>query len=202
MKGALCNGSDPAIFFEDAWRHKVWTKQLEKARGFCDSCPVRAQCLAEEMKAEAGMPVDHRIGIFGGMTGAQRHSLEKRGTEYRGLDPVEVRATIPDRGDAWTDRHTALAREVITWLVENVEPDAEVPTAAALARKMSARVVDMRRVYQALIEDQVIRRDDTGTLLRKSAHQSAKNWLPRHLRCGSLEPATKPTRRKSNGTNA
>lgn len=184
MKDALCNGCNPDIFMEDSWARKglKFTRSLEKARGFCDSCPVRIKCLAMEMKAEAGQPADHRIGIFGGMTGLQRHSLEKRGTDYAGQDPVDLRKDIPDRGDGWAERHTTLARNVITWLVENVEPNAEAPTAAKLSRTMSARVVDMRRVFAALQEDQILTRNSSGALIRKAAQQSAKSWLPRHLR--------------------
>lgn len=197
MDGALCNGCNPDIWFEDAWASKrlVFTKSLEKARTFCDACPVRVACLAAEMKAEAGMPCDHRIGVFGGLTGAQRHSLEKRGTDYAGVDPVVLRADIPDRGDAWAERHTTLARNVIAWLVENVEPGAEAPTAAKLSRAMSARIVDMRRVFVALQEDQILQRDDAGMLVRKAVHQSAKNWLPRFLRGGKVNAPTKPNGR-------
>lgn len=184
MKNALCNGADPDIFFEDAWtrKHIPFNKALEKARGFCDNCPVRSKCLTDEMDYEKGALPSHRAGVYGGMTPHQRHSLEKRGTRYVEADPVDLRRNIPDRGDQWEERHTALAREIITWLVEHTPEGMEVPSATKLSRILGGRLNDVRRVYQALQEDQIIVRTDKGSLVRKSSATATKKYLPKHLR--------------------
>lgn len=184
MKNALCNGTNTDIFFEDRWADKriPFTKGLEKARTFCDACPVRRECLAAEMEYEKGMLWTHRAGIYGGLTPAQRFSLEKRGTDYSEADPVELRRSIPDRGDQWEERHTALARDIITWLVEHTPEGLEVPSAAKLSRILGSRVNDVRRVYQALQEDQIIVRTEGGALIRRAHAASARKYLPPHLR--------------------
>lgn len=38
-------------------------------------CPVRAQCLADALQAEGDGSVQHRFGVFGGMTPPQRYAL-------------------------------------------------------------------------------------------------------------------------------
>lgn len=184
LSSALCNGADSSIWFEDRWADKriPFTKGLEKARTFCDACPVRRDCLAQEMEYEKGAMAQHRAGVYAGFTPAQRHSLEKRGTDYVGADPVEVRRNIPDRGDQWEERHTDLARSIITWLVEHTPEGMEIPSAAKLSRILGSRVNDVRRVYDALKEDRVIVRTDTGVLVRRAAGTSSKKYLPPHLR--------------------
>lgn len=181
------------------------------ARDFCDTCPVRWACLEQCCKIEGTESLDHRAGIFAGMTPAQRHSLAKRGQALAcpncgdSYDPVDLRngtischcgtakaTPIPDRGDQWTDRHTKLARIVIDWLGENVEPGETVPDALKLSRTLKVGVKDLRRVYQALIEDHVIIKRK-GIIRRRNATSSAKLWTPRHLR-GSVSSPTKRTK--------
>lgn len=204
IEHASCKDMRPGVFFEDQWfkERRPYTEALAKARSTCDTCIVRWECLDMELAAELGIIDTHRSGVFGGFTAQQRHSLEKRGASLtcpcgEAYDPVQLRAgdldcqfcgrtgymaPIPDRGDGWTARHTKMAQDVIAWLVENVEPDAEAPSAAKLARTLAIRVNDLRRVYEALAADHIIVRTDTGALVRKATASSAKNYLPWHLR--------------------
>lgn len=197
---AACRGKPTAWFFEGEWELS-YTKGMARARVLCDDCPVSAACLDLAMEHEARSAETHRFGIFGGMTPHQRFSLERRGQEVACpvcselRDPVLLRdgdlscincgysgemAPIPNRGDQWTPRHTTLAEEVIAWMVENVEPDGEVLSAAKLSRKMSVRVNDMRRVYEALIADHVM--ELVGTKLLRRATGATRGWIPPHLR--------------------
>ncbi len=194
----LCTGMPSSIWFDDCWEDTPYTVALEHARSFCDQCPARVACLKMAMQAEGEDSVDYRAGIYGGMTPQQRHALYKRGVSLtcpdcgQPFDPVKLRSgrfececqlvqvqPLPDRGDQWTERHTKLARMTIAWLMEN---DGDVPDALSLSRKMKVGVKDLRRVYQALRDDHVLKRDDTGKLLYKGASDSVERWLPLHLR--------------------
>jgi hypothetical protein len=199
---AACNEQPTELFFEDDWfkAHIAYSVALPKAREFCDGCPVRVACLAMEADAEHGNADHHRAGIFAGMTPHQRYSLETRGVGLScptcddKYDPVLLRKgdlscscgpkhmpPIPDRGDQWMLRHTDLAHNTIAWLVENIEPDCEAPTADKLARKMDVRVKDLRRVYQALLDDQLLELVN-GKLVRRADATAARGWVPPHLR--------------------
>lgn len=194
-KEAVCNGRPTWKFFEDSWfKRKIpYNVGLAGAREDCDICPVRAACLAMEMEAEQGAAIDHRAGVFGGMTPQQRYSLERREVPWQGGDPVKLREgilpvgsmePIPDRGDDWTPRHTEMARTVIAWLVDNIEIDGEVPTNGRLARQLGLRINDMRRVYAALEADQILEAVE-GKLVRRGLYGSARGWVPAHLRLSS-----------------
>lgn len=192
-KEAACDGRPTWRFFEDSWHQmKIpYADGLAWAREDCDTCQVRGACLAMEMELEQGAAIDHRAGVFGGMTPQQRYSLERREVDWAGSDPTLLRqgilangssmAPIPDRGDAWTPRHTAMAQDVIAWLVENVQVDGEVPTSGRLARQLGLRVGDLRRIYEALEADQLLENVD-GTIVRRVQYRSASGWVPPHLR--------------------
>lgn len=203
VKEAACHGQPLGLFFESDWfKYGIaYSVALPKAREFCDDCPVRAACLAMAADAEFNNADQHRAGIFGSMTPHQRYSLEKRGvglscsTCGEKYDPVLLRKgdlscscgpkhmpLIPDRGDQWTPRHTDLAQNTIAWLVESIEPDAEAPMAAKLARKMGVRVNDLRRVYVALLEDRILEETIDGKLVRRTSASASQGWLPPHLR--------------------
>jgi hypothetical protein len=48
--------------------------------GYCHKCPVTEQCLVMALQAEATCPSAlGRHGVFGGLTGAERSKLVKRG---------------------------------------------------------------------------------------------------------------------------
>lgn len=62
MDAAVCRGLDPALFFPE----RGGTADAAAARVVCESCPVRAECLAHA--------VVHREdeGVWGGMTAGAR----------------------------------------------------------------------------------------------------------------------------------
>lgn len=193
VKEAVCNGRPTWKFFEDSWfqRKIPYNVGLAGAREDCGVCPVRTACLEMEMEAEHGAAIDHRAGVFGGLTPQQRYSLERREVDWRGADPKDLvqgflpdgsrMAPIPDRGDDWTPRHTEMARTVIAWLVDNIEVDGEVPTNGRLGRQLGLRINDMRRVYEALEADQILENVE-GKLVRRGLYGSARGWVPAHLR--------------------
>jgi hypothetical protein len=116
-----------------------------------------------------------RTGVYAGLTGPQRYSLEKRGG-------VVGDVPIPDRGDQWTDRHTELAAEVIAWAAEHVEVGGEMPSGTKLGRQLQSRPADVRRVYTALVEDTILVEVD-GKLRRSDiGHGSVRKYCPPHLR--------------------
>lgn len=200
MNAWACEGAPLSTFFggDDI----PWTKTVDGARDYCDTCPARAACLKMALEAEGDDTAEYRAGIFGGMTPFQRHSLRKRGVALEcancgeSYDPVELREgkiacrcevrsmpPIPHRGDQWVRRHTKLARMTLHWLIDNVEVGGEVPDALALSRQLKVAVKDMRRVYQALKEDLILRRDN-GKLVRRYVAE-AESWTPPHLRSGT-----------------
>ena len=204
-----CKGLPLSVFFDYDQEDVVYADALVAARDICDACPIRAKCLMACMEAEGNDSPDYRAGIFAGFTPQQRHSLHKRGTPYgcgkcgTPYDPVYLRSgilrcsckkpgtmtRIPDRGDLWTERHTKLARMTIGWFIQNLDDMAQVPDALSLSRTMKVGVKDLRRVYQALKEDHVLRRDkDTGKLLFQGGVDGVDRWLPKHLRKAIHKP--------------
>jgi len=61
---AACIGHDTGLFFGSA--------NAGKAQAICERCPVRAECLYEQLQREAN---DSRYGVFGGLTAAERRAL-------------------------------------------------------------------------------------------------------------------------------
>lgn len=82
---AACKDS-PDLFFGPAGELIAARDTREKAaKGICAACPARALCLADSMKAETGLPVTWRSGIYGGLTEAEREAA----------DPVKIRRHRP-----------------------------------------------------------------------------------------------------------
>lgn len=63
---AACLGMDVNIFFEYGRRER----DIRRARRVCQECPVRAECLNENL--------DIRFGMYGGMTEFDRAALKRR----------------------------------------------------------------------------------------------------------------------------
>lgn len=199
----LCKGQPSSIWFEDQWDDAPYSLALANARDFCDCCPGRAACLKLAMLAEGEDSMDYRAGVYAGLTPQQRHAIFKRGValscpEGHPYDPTQLRdgilvcghctdghiAPLPDRGDQWTARHTKLARMTINWLITNVDDLDEIPDALSLSRKLKVGVKDLRRVYQALAQDHVLRRNPNGKLVLRNVPEAVDRWLPQHLRKG------------------
>ncbi|WP_353962407.1 WhiB family transcriptional regulator [Streptomyces sp. NBC_00038] len=67
---AACRSADPELWFSDRTR--------ATATAICNSCLVLQECRVAVLHREAGLPACDRAGIAAGLTGAQRHELDKR----------------------------------------------------------------------------------------------------------------------------
>lgn len=195
---ASCAGARMDWFFDpvdinDDGRRLCDERGLAHARSFCVRCPVRRECAESAMAFEANDPEPFRFGIFGGLTPMQRSSLNRRGVEswrcsscHAVYDPVllqqgqlacpngcDVRLAAPvsDLGDQWADRHTRLAKDVISW-VETVADGTAVQSPTSYARQHGIRKDDCCRVWRALVEDGVLVQEGRGRY-RKNPGQHA-----------------------------
>lgn len=188
---ALCRGATDAFYDEEHPEH---------ARESCDRCPVRTQCLADALRYEKGADATRRYGVWAGLTPAQRVSAERRGAVVcpvcgAGLDPTLVRAgvvrcpsdvrhtdrimsVIPDEGDDWSKRHLVLARRVLRSLEDGTRPSRP----RSLAALWKVKEADMRRVYEALVNDGTLASDGHGNYSRThaAAKIDAATWEPAH----------------------
>jgi len=66
---AACRGEGISIWFA-----RRTSKAGQKAVSICRRCPVREQCLADAMEAEAGSGL--RLGIWGGLGPTEREARD------------------------------------------------------------------------------------------------------------------------------
>lgn len=198
---AACLGSDTEVFYEPV----EGDYDPEPARAICATCPVRSECADQAIVEEDGVPVELRYGIRGYLTGAQRESIQRRGG-LQGRDPMDVvlgtdGPALPDEGDHWPERLTELARNVVRWLVEEVEVGATLPPKTQIARALDCKTGPLSRVLDALVEDGTL--DFTGDrskvangitvrYTRRATPRVVGSWLPPHLR-GSAPALNSPT---------
>lgn len=72
---AACRGASDEVFFPSSGRGPV---AYRWARMFCDSCPVRAECLADAMEHERNQGIRQmRHGFWGGLSPDERARLAK-----------------------------------------------------------------------------------------------------------------------------
>lgn len=73
---AKCRGMEDALFPE--------ASEQKRARGVCNGCPVRSECLAEAL--------DNRIewGVWGGMTERERRLLLRQHSDIRSWRSILV----------------------------------------------------------------------------------------------------------------
>ena len=74
MSNAYCASTDPDIFFDSVGHNERATRAA--ARGICQPCPVKMQCLAYAMAFEKGHKF--RYGIYGGCTPTERKTLQSK----------------------------------------------------------------------------------------------------------------------------
>lgn len=202
---AVCRGADDqmSLFFEQVLIDgtKVRTDHAHTAvrQQFCARCPVRRQCLSTALQMEQSSSTKYRFGVWGGLTPAQRHSLEKRGGAACPscgalLDPLafvigELECDcgwassvqpLPEEGDDWRDKHDALAERVVAWLIDNSEVGEPVPRPTTLARTLGARKADVVRVYDALLFDGTLKRV-SKQYVRAGSTQALRTWRPPHV---------------------
>lgn len=204
---AACLGQPVNRFFDDIWADDDGPAAedpegaLAYARSFCMRCPVRGECLDAELQEEGRSVEARRFGLRGAMTPAQRASLYRRGSRScercgERYDPAalidghlvcecgeKLAPPIPDEGDLWLDRHTALSRRVVSWVLSSTAPGDRIPSPTALARQLGERKDDVVRVYRAMLEDGVVvSGEGRGVYYRNWGNGALKRWRPGPLR--------------------
>lgn len=204
---ALClqTGTKTVVFFEAIYppEGNFIGERLDEARAICSECPVRRECLAEAMHYEQGMPAKMRAGMWGGLMPGQRRSIEDRKMPLacacgRAYDPLAYLTgelvcdvcgakrkfiPVPDGGDRWNGRHTALAEQIVAYLIENVPVGELAPAPADLAELIGQRVGDVRRVYNVLVEDGTFANErirGRKAFRRIVANAALASWSPPH----------------------
>ncbi|MEU9000495.1 WhiB family transcriptional regulator [Streptomyces sp. NPDC048551] len=71
---AVCATVDPDLMYPDRGNKPAYAQ----ARQVCAVCPVIGQCLAEAMDLEGAAGKDHRHGVRGGLSPAERAELYAR----------------------------------------------------------------------------------------------------------------------------
>lgn len=85
---ATCRGKATDIFFPPVGRNAT------EAKAICAACPVREACLTEALATES---VNHRFGVRGGMTPAER-DVEARRRRISGRQKAVVAVCGTDGG--------------------------------------------------------------------------------------------------------
>jgi len=70
VRGALCMGADPELFFPEGAGEPA-LRSIARAKAVCAACPVRADCL------EWALGVGEADGIWGGTTPHERRILRR-----------------------------------------------------------------------------------------------------------------------------
>lgn len=73
---ALC--ATPAGLQTMEYAGEGFAPAVRDAKGLCALCPAADACLAAAMASEHGSSADHRWGVRGGMTAAERYTLHRR----------------------------------------------------------------------------------------------------------------------------
>lgn len=69
-----CRGTDSSVFFHpEGERGRARAQRERRAKEFCRTCPVVAECLAH------ALTVGESYGTWGGMSESERDALVKRG---------------------------------------------------------------------------------------------------------------------------
>lgn len=71
---ALCARPDMADYRETFFPHPGETAKANLAKQICAACPVRAACLEDALRVEAGRGHENRHGVRGGLSAKQRYA--------------------------------------------------------------------------------------------------------------------------------
>lgn len=88
---ASCKGVDIDVFyFESDEENRNLKKSTDKAKAFCQECPVSEQCLTYALNE------DIKFGVWGGFTSRERGSLRKMFnlTDYASVSSKIVNQTM------------------------------------------------------------------------------------------------------------
>lgn len=69
---AACRGAELGWFIPD---DNAVAPSYARGRALCARCPVREACLTDAMDREGNTAADHRAGLWGGLSPAQRANL-------------------------------------------------------------------------------------------------------------------------------
>lgn len=69
---AVCRQIDPTMWFPEQETDAGYAAAI----GYCQTCPVMQNCLAEALHDEAGKRASGRHGVYGGKTPQQRAALD------------------------------------------------------------------------------------------------------------------------------
>lgn len=72
FEGACVNADPESFFLEDGMRGSTKRTRENNAIAICNTCPVKQKCL------DHALNVPEVYGVWGGMTGEERHTLAKR----------------------------------------------------------------------------------------------------------------------------
>jgi WhiB family redox-sensing transcriptional regulator len=89
---ALCREVDPELF-HPVGQSSPALLQIEEAKTVCGNCPVRIACLAAALDIEGGARPEYRHGVWGGLTGRERHDLYKRRARQRAAERARQAVT-------------------------------------------------------------------------------------------------------------
>ncbi|MFD7935610.1 WhiB family transcriptional regulator [Streptomyces sp. NPDC059755] len=83
--------SRAACRYQDA---ELWFSRRSSSRAvaICAACPVLAPCRAAVLLREKGLPKCRREGVIAGLTGPQRHALERQTDRPRPEPPADLGA--------------------------------------------------------------------------------------------------------------
>lgn len=70
---AACNGHELREFFPD--NPDTYDRDVERAKEFCGHCPVRRECLADELHVMAQHGATTTYGVRGGLSKPERVRL-------------------------------------------------------------------------------------------------------------------------------
>lgn len=204
VEKAVCAGSNVHLFFNEDDKGNRDVVATREARALCASCPVRTECCEQAIIEEHGQSLNHRSGIRGYTTGAQRESIERRGglqgrdpmLLVHGLDGDRNVPPVPDGGDRWSRHHTTLARKAVPWIVDHVPVGGKLPAQTVLCKALGCNPAPLRRVLDALVQDGTLdfagkrARGANGSAFsytRRATPKAVGSWLPVHLRTGDEE---------------
>lgn len=84
---AACLDEDPELFWPVGTTGPALA-QAEEAKTVCKRCPAQRFCLQAALNTEGGSGREARHGIWGGLTGDERHALYRRTARGRSPSPA------------------------------------------------------------------------------------------------------------------
>lgn len=122
---AACRDSAAEGFFPDSSD----PREYDAPRAVCRRCPVRQECLADQLAWEGGSGSSARHGMYGGLTPEERHAVHRgrRGTEVtprrHPVTPEQVEAIREALAAGMTLKGIRVLAGVTEWQLRAVMTD-------------------------------------------------------------------------------